>query len=195
MYGAGERPFPCPLAAYDCHSTFTSKNEWKRHVSTQHIRLGFWRCELCTPSVDGSNPVHNDFNRKDLFTQHLKRMHSHHLGAGTAIVGKAGGKSDQQISDDVTAYYQKRCYKLLREAPSKSSCLFCSKQFQGPHSWEERMEHVGSHMESDRKSGTKSLDASAWNEDALLHNWLVEEGLVEHDGKGGWKIGVGVPLR
>ncbi|KAK3060525.1 hypothetical protein LTS18_008352 [Coniosporium uncinatum] len=194
---SSERPFSCPLAAYNCHSTFTSKNEWKRHVSTQHVRLGFWRCDLCTPSADASNPAHNDFNRKDLFTQHLRRMHSHRLGSGIATTGRAGNanKSTAQIPEEVIANYQKRCYKLLREAPYRSSCLFCSKHFEGPSSWEERMEHVGSHMERDRKSGTKSSDASAWNEDALLHEWLIEEGLVEHDGKGGWKIGSGTPLR
>ncbi|KAK1918458.1 hypothetical protein P3342_001376 [Pyrenophora teres f. teres] len=44
-----QRPFPCPLAAYGCTSNFPSKNEWKRHVSTQHIKLTYWRCDLCAP--------------------------------------------------------------------------------------------------------------------------------------------------
>jgi len=124
-------------------------------------------------------------------------MHSHHLGSEIATRGGAGNasKSTAQIPEEVIANYQKTCYKLLREAPYRSSCLFCSKHFEGPSSWDERMEHVGSHMERDRKSSTKSSDASAWNEDALLHEWLIEEGLVEHDGKGGWKIGSGIPLR
>ena len=65
------RAFPCTFATYGCPSTFTSKNEWKRHVQTQHMRLGFWRCDQC-PDVH-CKP--NDFNRKDLFIQHVRRMH------------------------------------------------------------------------------------------------------------------------
>lgn len=35
------------------------------------MRLGFWRCDQC-PDVH-CKP--NDFNRKDLFIQHVRRMH------------------------------------------------------------------------------------------------------------------------
>ena len=66
------RPFVCPLAPYGCSGTFTSKNEWKRHINSQHICTGFWRCDLCPDRP--ARP--NDFNRKDLFTQHLRRMHN-----------------------------------------------------------------------------------------------------------------------
>lgn len=65
------RPFLCPLAPYGCSGTFTSKNEWKRHIHSQHLPTGFWRCDMCP---ERARP--NDFNRKDLFTQHLRRMHA-----------------------------------------------------------------------------------------------------------------------
>ncbi|TKA71641.1 hypothetical protein B0A55_07574 [Friedmanniomyces simplex] len=68
---ASPRTFPCPFAQYGCTSTFGSKNEWKRHVYTQHLRLGIWRCDQCS---NGDRRPH-DFNRKDLFVQHVRRMH------------------------------------------------------------------------------------------------------------------------
>jgi len=67
-----DRAFPCIMLPYGCHSTFSSKNEWKRHVNTQHMRLHFWRCDLC--STPGAKP--NDFSRKDLLMQHVRRMHA-----------------------------------------------------------------------------------------------------------------------
>ncbi|KAI4122874.1 MAG: hypothetical protein LQ347_006351, partial [Umbilicaria vellea] len=105
------RPFVCTFGPYGCPSRFGSKNEWKRHVSSQHIQLGIWRCDQgdCVPQsfsphrrspssttgkrrgAKASDPDDiivvgvgapdsaagfNEFNRKDLFTQHLRRMHS-----------------------------------------------------------------------------------------------------------------------
>ncbi|KAF2099573.1 hypothetical protein NA57DRAFT_55531 [Rhizodiscina lignyota] len=193
------RPFPCPLASYGCESTFTSKNEWKRHVSTQHIKLGFWRCDMCPPT-NNSDP-YNDFNRKDLFTQHLRRMH-----ADVAVNGanaptsptKKGLALTNAIPEDVIAEYQTRCYVRVRSPPQKSSCLMCSRTFSGPGSWTDRMDHVGSHFERDRKNttnGTKVTDVEGWREDPVLRDWLQEEGLVGVDEKGTWRIGDGVPLR
>ncbi|KAL8993682.1 MAG: hypothetical protein Q9169_006159, partial [Polycauliona sp. 2 TL-2023] len=47
------RPFTCSFARYGCKSTFGAKNEWKRHVSSIHLSLGIYRCDVvgtaCTP--------------------------------------------------------------------------------------------------------------------------------------------------
>jgi hypothetical protein len=193
------RPFPCPLAGYSCHSTFTSKNEWKRHVSTQHIKLGYWRCDMCAPSADPMNPVYNDFNRKDLFTQHLRRMHTHHpfslavspSGTPTTSFSKSG---DNGLSDEAVLAHQQRCYRQLRSPPPRSSCLFCPRNFSGEASWDERMEHVGSHFERERKSGNKLSSPDTWRADSVLEDYLVQEGLIEQD-DAGWHIGDGRPLQ
>ncbi|KAF2088135.1 hypothetical protein K490DRAFT_64809 [Saccharata proteae CBS 121410] len=227
------RPFPCPLAAYSCTSTFASKNEWKRHVSTQHIRLGFWRCDLCpTLSVGGRDDDNNtnedgdstnnsntysfnDFNRKDLFAQHLRRMHL--APTGTASLKSSAGKRQNGNSNgngnspsaSTTATLREadladaleRCYCRVREAPTHSGCLFCNRTFEGKDSWSERMEHVGRHLEQSRKGNNSDGgdtaqvvgEVEAWREDSQLREWLVREGLVESDGLGGWKLGNGVP--
>jgi hypothetical protein len=185
------RPFPCPLAAYGCTSNFASKNEWKRHVSTQHIKLGYWRCNLCPPSTDPNDEqtfYYNDFNRKDLFTQHLRRMHA-------APKDKSShNEKEYPVNEDNLADHQARCNLPLRSPPQHSSCLFCEREFEGPTSWEERMEHVGRHLEKDHKSRVDMLDPATWNPDEMLEGYLVGEGLVIRDGSA-WKIGDGKSRR
>ena len=192
QYQDDRRPFPCPFAAYNCTSTFSSKNEWKRHVSTQHIKLGYWRCDLCAPTTDPSDAsvlYYNDFNRKDLFTQHLRRMHAAH-GSG------ARHMKEHPVNEDNIQEHQTRCYLQLRCAPQQSICPFsgCDKEFIGPASWEERMEHVGRHLEKDRKNGAHMLDVSNWKVDTALEQYLMDENLItwEH---GTWKIGDGKSRR
>ncbi|KAF2806842.1 uncharacterized protein BDZ99DRAFT_465613 [Mytilinidion resinicola] len=187
------RPFPCPLAPYSCSSTFASKNEWKRHVSTQHIRLGFWRCDLCPTNVDSANSsivYYNDFNRKDLFTQHLRRMH-----AAPVHAVPRNNQREYPVTEDNLPEHQKRCYTHLRSPPPRSSCLFCDRQFLESGGWEERMEHVGRHLEKDRKAGGAPTDIKDWQHDKELEQWLVAEGLIEVDRSGGWKLGDGKPKR
>lgn len=54
------------------------------------------------------------------------------------------------------------------------------------------MEHVGKHLEKERKGNGVSLDPKSWNRDEVLERWLVDEGLVEVEG-GEWRIGDGKP--
>lgn len=186
------RPFPCPLALYGCGATFTSKNEWKRHVSTQHIKLGFWRCDMCGYG-DPANPTHNDFNRKDLFTQHLRRMHRNDPLTKSTYINDAG---EEELTDSALLAHQERCYLVLRANPEHSTCLFtsCDQTFHGEGSWEERMEHVGSHMEKDRKANKSVVPCGEWHEDMELRDYLEHEGLIEYD-NGNWSIGSGYPRR
>lgn len=192
VYQDDRRGFPCPFAAYNCSSTFSSKNEWKRHVSTQHIKLGFWRCDLCAPTSDPNDPTsyyYNDFNRKDLFTQHLRRMHAAH-GSG------ARHMKEHPVNEDNIGEHQTRCYQVLRHAPQQSICPIsgCDREFFGPASWEERMEHVGRHFEKDRKIGADMLDTSTWRLDTALEQYLMDEDLIVWE-QGAWKISDGKSRR
>lgn len=192
QYQDDPRPFPCPLAAYNCTSTFASKNEWKRHVSTQHIKLGYWRCDICTPTTDPNDVsvlYHNDFNRKDLFTQHLRRMH-------TANGSGARHMEEHPVNDDNIQEHQTRCYLRLRCAPKQSICPFpdCDREFAGPASWEQRMDHVGRHLEKDRKNGTDRLDVASWKIDTALEHYLMDEGLITWEDDM-WQIGDGKARR
>ncbi|KAL8745447.1 MAG: hypothetical protein Q9190_002408 [Brigantiaea leucoxantha] len=212
------RPFVCTFRRYGCTSTFASKNEWKRHVSSQHLRLGIYRCDIgaCVPHARPSNPQHhhhhrrtsssssaveaplyshNDFNRKDLFTQHLRRMHG---------PGSSASKTEQERFGRELEDIKRRCWKPLRETPRKTVCGFCASAsassasasasasssssgglkkkeyvFEGSGSWDDRMEHVGRHLE-------KGDDDEV--EDVGLREWMVAEGLLEHVVGGGWRV-------
>ncbi|KAF1837488.1 hypothetical protein BDW02DRAFT_129225 [Decorospora gaudefroyi] len=191
IQGDDRRPFPCPLATYGCPSVFRSKNEWKRHVSTQHIKLRYWRCDLCPPSTDPNDDqtlYYNDFNRKDLFAQHLRRMHAAPKDTSSR------NQKHYPVTEDNLNEHQTRCNLSLRNPPQHSSCLFCIRTFEGPSSWDECMEHVGRHLEKDRTGCVDMLDPSTWVVDQRLEKYLVEEGLVARDGDA-WRISDGKPRR
>ncbi|KAL8653276.1 MAG: hypothetical protein Q9226_003912 [Calogaya cf. arnoldii] len=218
------RPFTCSFARYGCKSTFGAKNEWKRHVSSIHLSLGIYRCDVGTSCAPQSGPRarhNNNFtsssqppnpqqqggcgyksNRKDLFTQHLQRMHRPAVSAPRA---------ERDYFDKNLDEVRQRCWVSLREAPPRSSCGFCaphpSRQtplfgsdlhehehpqskkhnkpaiFTGPGSWEERMEHVGRHLEK----GTVGIEV----EDLELREWMLQEGLLECTKSGYRVVGVG----
>lgn len=224
------RPFVCSFSRYGCPSTFGSKNEWKRHVSSQHLRLGIYRCDIgaCVPlpnqhrrkssassSIGYQKPArglagggaaaaaatgtgHNDFNRKDLFTQHVRRMH-----CPAATVSRA----EKEAFDASLEAIRVRCWIELREPPPRSGCGFCRHGrtdssptqvkikdeagepaddmtegkdivFEGTGGWDERMEHVGKHLEA---GDTGEV------EDEGLRDWMVGEGLVGKE-KGAWRV-------
>ncbi|KAL8775688.1 MAG: hypothetical protein Q9209_000184, partial [Squamulea sp. 1 TL-2023] len=216
VLSAHSRPFTCPFRRYGCSSSFGSKNEWKRHVSSQHIHLGIWRCDVgaCVPqsamspgSADnntGSKETRsNDFNRKDLFTQHLRRMHG---------PGFAASRSEKEAFDSEIEAIRARCWVPLRDPPPKSICPYCAPHpsrppssssgeddtpltmvgdapvvFDGQGSWDERMEHVGRHLEK----GDPGVEV----EDLELKEWMCKEGLISLD-RGEWTIvGTGVRKR
>lgn len=162
--------FPCILAIYGCASASGSKNEWKRHVQTQHLRPGFWRCDQC-PDVDrGRNSERSPkvFNRKDLFIQHVRRMHP-----------LANRVTSDQEEEEELGRIAARCYRHIRSLPDQSACVYCDAEFKGSGSWDERMEHVGRHLQEERKNGAEAkMDPAGWKKDDLLEEWLIKEGLL-----------------
>ena len=181
------RPFTCTFREYGCLSTFGSKNEWKRHVSSQHLRTGYWRCRLerCYPqfSSDGSGEeeelIFNDFNRKDLFMQHLRRMHAPHISSSAADKAAFNASLDNIATE---------CFNAVRGTPPRSTCGYCvtgegkEQVFQGTGCWEARMEHVGRHLESGHG------EERAWTKDCDLEHWLIKEGLLENTDGRGWRL-------
>ncbi|KAL8760531.1 MAG: hypothetical protein Q9184_003295 [Pyrenodesmia sp. 2 TL-2023] len=219
VLAAHTRPFTCSFRRYGCLSRFGSKNEWKRHVSSQHLRPGIYRCDIgaCVPrpapshfpSSSSQTPSQpqpqpplsaeyspNDFNRKDLFTQHLRRMH----GPGPSASRAAKDAYDATLED-----IRRRCWNPLRDTPPKSICPYCAPHparpggapppssaekkpkpvvFEGKGSWDERMEHVGKHLEKEGELGAEV-------EDVELREWMRREGLIAEE-RGGWVVaGVG----
>ncbi|KAI1502596.1 hypothetical protein F5X99DRAFT_153120 [Biscogniauxia marginata] len=174
---AHTRPFPCAFAFAGCTSTFGSKNEWKRHIASQHLCLQYYRCSSCSQgTIDGKG---NEFNRKDLFTQHLRRMHA------PFAIKKALAKGDSKLQADWETHVkemQQSCLVTRRQPPQRSACpkADCASVFEGPTSWDEWTEHVGRHMEKG--------EANRLGVDRLLAKWALDEGIIERKEDGEYRL-------
>ncbi|KAK5049960.1 hypothetical protein LTR84_004079 [Exophiala bonariae] len=177
------KSFPCTFHHYGCKSTFASKNEWKRHVASQHLRLGYYRCDMGSCSADDIRSQQrgfNDFNRKDLFTQHCRRMHAPWSGSKKGEEGVS--KKEKDSFEKQLETIRTRCWVDRRKAPVQSSCGFCGESFidtEDGKAWDARMEHVGRHFERD----THRLDQEAV--DSGLREWAIKEGLIQPGRKKG----------
>ena len=180
-----KRKFICSFSHYGCDVALSSKNEWKRHVSIQHLQLGFYRCDVgpcnpeLNPGVPGHKRVYNDFNRKDLFTQHHRRMHKPETGPGSGTFAPGSESSaDWKAFEDTLEGVRQRCWVEKRKPPQRSTCGFCGRIFEGDGSWNDRMEHVGGHFSRD------VIEAKEEREDEDLTNWAIQEGIVKEVGGG-----------
>jgi hypothetical protein len=190
-----KRVFTCAFSHYGCEATFGSKNEWKRHVGSQHLQLGFYRCDtdFCDPDKQSSSTKshssttksYNDFNRKDLFTQHHRRMHT----PWNSTSREPSSKVHQDFENSLEEV-RKRCWHERRTPPQRSTCVFCRRVFEGPTGWEERMEHVGKHFEG-KNNGAADVESLQEEEDEDLREWAVKEGIVRDYGtRGFWLLGM-----
>jgi hypothetical protein len=177
---AHTRPFPCAFSFAGCTSTFGSKNEWKRHIASQHLCLQYYRCSACPQStVEGKS---NEFNRKDLFTQHLRRMHA------PFAIKKAIAKGDGKLQVEWEMHVkdmQQTCLVTRRQPPQRSACPKpeCQNVFEGPGAWDEWTEHVGRHME---KGEGQRLGV-----DRLLAKWALAENIIERKENGEYRLTAG----
>ncbi|UZP35485.1 hypothetical protein NXS19_003301 [Fusarium pseudograminearum] len=175
---AHTRPFPCAFSFAGCTSTFGSKNEWKRHIASQHLCLQYYRCSSCPQSTaEGKG---NEFNRKDLFTQHLRRMHA------PFQIKRALAKGDSKLQSEWDAHVkemQVSCLVQRRLPPQRSACpkQGCQSVFEGPSSWDEWTEHVGRHMEKGEGGGRLGVDG-------LLAQWALDEGIIERKTDGEYRL-------
>lgn len=173
------RAYPCVFHWAGCDSVFGAKNEWKRHVQSQHLKLSFWRCTqgACGNSSRGyqGKKANADFNRKDLFTSHLRRMH---------LVGRI--KQAQKDQKGVQAAWEQDSQmkaKVTRGQPCNNSVCpaeGCEQRFEGSKGWDDRMEHIAKHLE-ERKD--VQLDQGAGG----VREWALRQGLVAKEGDA-WRL-------
>ena len=192
------RVFTCPFSNYGCESTFGSKGEWKRHTSTQHLQLGFYRCDTgqcdpdrqespMKPTIKATVKSYNDFNRKDLFTQHHRRMHT------PWDLSKEPSAKVRLEFEESLENVRRRCWRERRAPPQRSTCGFCGRVFEGPDIWDERMEHVGKHFEG-RHVDDFDVENMVEEEDEDLRNWAIKEGIVKDcRSRGFWLEGMEPP--
>ena len=187
------RPFHCVFYFAGCTKDFATKDEWKRHVSSQHFRDKVWTCNMGTCGEE-SKKIRSTFNQKDLFGQHLKRMHgpdSQHKTAADVPRGRQPF-NDNQMSPEMQEFVSKEVPKIQdrckRQPPDGSLCGFCNREFYGPNSWEERMEHVGRHYENATPT-SDDVNPERWSPDQGLIDWAVKEGIVTRQIGGTYQLG------
>ena len=208
------RPFTCIFEFAGCHSTFASKNEWKRHCASQHIVLQYWVCqqEGCAqvsnkPSVpkrsssaarrrhDGSRhavaysstlPNGTIFNRKDLYTQHLRRMH-----VPAHLKSKVRSKTHVPEWEEQQRVHQDRAIRTRCQFPTHMRCPApgCNVRFDGTNAWDERMEHVAKHLEK-AAAGTEPPVKFGGDTDGTLVDWATSPaiGILRRGEKGRWTL-------
>jgi hypothetical protein len=149
------RPFTCVFHFAGCEKTFAKKNEWKRHVLAQHLNLDYWLCTagICgyspnpSPKVSAGTPTHcRVFRRKDLYTQHIRRMHS-----WPEVVN--ADKKDKNFPIEWIVQEKKYQETALRQRCTLPNYMHCPAEGcmtvfdDGPRTWDTRMEHVAIHLE------------------------------------------------
>ena len=117
---------------------------------------------------------HHDFDRKDLFTQHIKRMH---------VPPNSASQAEKMAFEAQIPEIQDRCHRQLRSPPLRSRCIYCpDKVFEGPGSWTDRLEHVGKHLE---KNDVKKEDEI---EDEDLREWMMQQRFMELKTPTGYQV-------
>lgn len=198
------RPFVCVFGFAGCESTFAAKNEWKRHVASQHLLLNYWLCQQDSCSKL-SNPPNNHnnrsnmssqcspdlpngaiFNRKDLYTQHLRRMH-----IPPSIKKQVKQKKTVPEWEERIRGLQSEAYKLRCQLPHHMACPApdCDVQFHGPNAWDDRMEHVAKHLERAAQGAEKAV-VFGGDTDLTLVDWAASRhvSVVRRDAKGAWRL-------
>ncbi|KAI0206117.1 hypothetical protein F4808DRAFT_192327 [Astrocystis sublimbata] len=208
------RPFTCIFEFAGCHSTFASKNEWKRHCLSQHIVLNYWVCEQggCaqvsnqpkTPKRSSAAsrkrsdcprypaahpsalPNGTIFNRKDLYTQHLRRMH-----VPTHLKNKVKSKSHVPEWEERQREHQDKAIRTRCHLPTHMRCPSpgCNVRFDGSNAWDDRMEHVAKHLEKAAAGGEPPLQFSG-DADGTLVDWATSPaiGILKREDKGRWVL-------
>lgn len=220
------RSFNCVFDFAGCTSTFPSKNEWKRHVATQHLLLHYWVCTEGTcanaqprpespssssPSSPATHPNGAIFNRKDLFTQHLKRMHAppevkDHLPPKRTSGTSANSRTTPAAVSAILTGWEARV-RALQETCIRDRChlptlMRCpvprcpAEPFRGRDAWNQYMEHLAKHMDRAAQGGEGRVVFGGPGDDTLVE-WAAREDVAiivpkndagDQDGEGEWVL-------
>lgn len=143
--------------------------------------------QVVLPTVGPPLPDGAIFNRKDLYTQHIRRMH---VPAST----KSSSNTDW---DDSIKKFQNDALRERCQLPTYMACPAsgCAVAFTGTDAWDQRMEHVARHLER-AAAGEEPLVVFGGENDSSLTEWATraDVGVVRPCGDGGGWI-LNNPLR
>ncbi|ORY59450.1 uncharacterized protein BCR38DRAFT_351160, partial [Pseudomassariella vexata] len=126
------------------------------------------------------------FNRKDLYTQHLRRMH-----IPPHIRKQVKQKKTVSEWEERIRVHQDEARRLRCELPDHMTCPAhgCNTQFDGKAAWDDRMEHVAKHLEK-AATGSESPVSFGGDHDSTLTDWAArpEVAIVKRDDRGRWRL-------
>lgn len=140
------KKIPCLFKLAGCTKEFEGKNEWKRHVTTQHIIQVVYDCPECD----------KDFPRKDLYSSHYCRSH---LSEGSK--GSSNSKSlPQHIAKGIEETKAKAEAIVDAQSPKVIGCFIvgCKEMFSSSDRWLRCLDHVVGHLE--RSLGNEGMPCS-----------------------------------
>ncbi|KAL6878779.1 hypothetical protein J3F83DRAFT_255888 [Trichoderma novae-zelandiae] len=139
-----KKPYGCTYRT--CNKHFGSKNDWKRHESSQHFQLESWNCNM-----SGCDKV---LPRRELFKKHLLNHH--------------------RLTDSQEVENKLESCRLGRHCDRRFWCGFCDKfvEVRGEvvNSWTKRCDHIDGHLFG--KEGMERKTMSEWR---YLEDKLAEE--------------------
>ncbi|EHK45134.1 hypothetical protein TRIATDRAFT_318671 [Trichoderma atroviride IMI 206040] len=136
-----EKPYGCTYKT--CHKMFGSKNDWKRHESSQHFQMESWNCD--EPRCDKVLP------RRELFKTHLQQ--------------------DHQETDSQTIENKLESCRLGRHCDPRFWCGFCDQFIEIKekvvNSWTKRCDHIDNHLFGKDGLAKKTMADWCYLEDKL----------------------------
>ncbi|KAL9476629.1 hypothetical protein ACSS6W_006470 [Trichoderma asperelloides] len=136
-----QKPYGCTYKT--CHKMFGSKNDWKRHESSQHFQMESWNCDY--PGCDKVLP------RRELFKTHLQ--HDHDV-------------EDSQIIEN-----KLESCRLGRHCDPRFWCGFCDEFIEinekVVNSWTKRCDHIDNHLFGKEGLPKKTMADWCYLEDKL----------------------------
>ena len=122
-----ERPYGCTFPY--CFKRFGSRNDWKRHESSQHFHQEMWRCPF--DSADGTT-CGDVFYYYDQAQEHLRMAH-----------GVKGDEANMQLMHmGANAHNNYWCGFCQRLIPQESTSMH-------HNTLEVRYKHIGDHFDKD----------------------------------------------
>lgn len=136
-----EKPYGCTYKT--CHKMFGSKNDWKRHESSQHFQMESWNCDY-----RGCDKV---LPRRELFKTHLQHDHQ---------------EKDGQIIEN-----KLESCRLGRHCDPRFWCGFCDQFIEIKekvvNSWTKRCDHIDNHLFGKDGLAKKTMADWCYLEDKL----------------------------
>ncbi len=203
--------YNCVFDFAGCERTFARKNEWKRHVAIQHLLLNYWRCPRGACATAEPAPI---FNRKDLFTQHLKRMHApkeikdllNNTNTNTTNSSKKPSSHKPELIAAAEALAKWNTHvQILQSTAIQQRCTLpdsmrcpapecAATEFSGAGGWDQRMEHIARHMVPPSEGGSSARASEkvvfGGKSDETLVNWASrpDVAIIKSTKEGVWVL-------